>query len=137
MDCVFCKIVAGELSSFKVYEDKHTLAFFDIAPINYGHTLVISKKHFVNMEEIPEKELVKLAKVVKKVGAALKKGLRVAGYNVVINNDPVAGQIIPHLHFHIIPRAEGDGLQLWPQGKYGDGEAEEARGKIMKALINS
>ena len=89
------------------------------------------------MEEIPEKELVKLAKVVKKVGAALKKGLRVAGYNVVINNDPVAGQIIPHLHFHIIPRAEGDGLQLWPQGKYGDGEAEEARGKIMKALINS
>lgn len=134
MDCVFCKIVKGELPSYKVYEDGHTLAFLDIGPVNYGHTLVVSKKHYANMEEISEKGLKEVIAVVKKIGKALKEGLGAEGYNVGENNDPVAGQIIPHLHFHVIPRSQGDGLALWPQGKYGDGEAEEALNKIKKAI---
>jgi histidine triad (HIT) family protein len=122
--CVFCKIVSGEIPSYKIYEDESALAFLDIMPVNPGHTLVIPKKHYENIEAIPEEELADLIKVVKKVGLALKNGFGAKGYNLTENNDPIAGQIIPHLHFHLIPRVEGDDLKLWPQGKYGEGEAE-------------
>lgn len=132
--CIFCKIAAGEIPSYKIYEDGDTLAFLDIAPVSRGHTLVIPKKHFINMEDIPEDELSKLIKTVKRVGKAVKDGLGAAGYNASVNNDPVAGQIIPHIHFHVIPRIEGDGLRLWPQGKYGEGEAEEVSGKIKNCI---
>jgi histidine triad (HIT) family protein len=130
MECIFCQIVAGSLSCHKIYEDEDTLAFLDIAPVNYGHTLVIPKKHYTNMEEIPEEDLCRLIKAVKKVGKALKHNLGAAGYNANVNNDPVAGQVIPHIHVHVIPRSAGDGLQLWPQGRYADGEAEEAASKL-------
>jgi histidine triad (HIT) family protein len=135
MDCLFCKIIAGEIPCYKVYEDEDVLAFLDIAPFSFGHTLVIPRKHFANLEEINEESLVKLILIVKKVAAAIKNGLGSAGYNISVNNDPVAGQMIPHLHFHIIPRSEGDGLVLWPQGKYGEGEAEEVMEKIKTGLI--
>lgn len=134
MDCIFCKIISGKIPNHKVYEDEHTLAFLDIAPVNHGHTLVVSKKHFANFEEADEKTLCQLIKTVKKVGKALKNGLQVEGYNVGVNNDPIAGQIIPHLHFHIIPRIKGDGLKLWNQKKYGNGEAEKVLEKIKKIL---
>ena len=116
--CIFCKIVAGEIPSYKVYEDKQTLAFLDVAPVSPGHTLVITKKHYANLEEIPEDELEALIRAVKKIGQAIKEGLAAAGYNAQINNDPVAGRVISHIHFHIIPRSENDGLKLWPQSKY-------------------
>lgn len=130
MDCIFCKIVNGEIPSYKVYEDDNTLAFLDIAPVNPGHTLVIPKKHYANFEEIPEEDLCELIKVVKKVGQSIKEGLGVEGYNVMENNDPIAGQIIPHIHFHVIPRLGGDGLKLWRQSEYKEGEAEETLNKI-------
>ncbi|MDD5071211.1 MAG: HIT family protein [Patescibacteria group bacterium] len=130
MDCIFCKIISGEIPCYKVYEDKDTLAFLDIAPVNPGHTLIVPKKHYANIEEIPEGESAEVMAAIKKVGKAMKDGLGAEGYNVMENNDPVAGQIIPHLHFHIIPRKPGDGLKLWPQGKYAEGEAEE----IVKRL---
>lgn len=134
-DCVFCKIIAGEIPSYKIYEDDSALAFLDIAPVNPGHTLVVSKNHFANMEEIPEEELCRLIKAVKKVGKALKEGLGAEGYNINENNDPVAGQVVPHIHFHIMPRRAEDGLKLWLQGKYGEGEAEKVAGKIRNALL--
>jgi histidine triad (HIT) family protein len=130
MECIFCKIVAGEIPSYKVYEDENCLAFLDIAPVNYGHTLVVTKKHYANMEEIPENELCQLIKAVKKVGKALKDGLGAAGYNIGENNDPVAGQVVPHIHFHVMPRRADDGLRLWPQGKYEAGKAEETMDKL-------
>lgn len=133
MSCLFCKIISGEIPSYKVYEDENCLAFLDIAPVNPGHTLVVSKKHFANMEETPEEALCQVIGAVKKVGKALKGGLGVDGYNINVNNDPIAGQIIPHLHFHIIPRHKGDGLKLWEQGKYKEGEAEE----VVNKLVNS
>lgn len=130
MNCLFCKIVSGDVPSYKIYEDQDVLAFLDIAPVNYGHALVIPKKHYTNFEEITDDDLVKVIKVVKKVGKALKEKLNVEGYNIGVNNDPVAGQIIPHIHFHVIPRRSGDGLELWSQGKYGDGEIEETANKL-------
>lgn len=133
-DCIFCKIVEGVLPSNKIYEDKNVLAFLDIAPVHPGHVLVIPKKHFANMEEIPENLLVDLIKIVKKIGLAVKKGLNYEGYNIQENNDPIAGQIVPHIHFHIIPRIEEDGLKLWPQKEYSKGEAEKIQNKIKNLL---
>ena len=134
MDCIFCKIIKKELPCYKIYEDKDVLAILDIAPVNHGHILVISKKHFMNLEEIPNEELCEMIKIIKKIGKAIIKGLKVNGYNVVINNNSVAGQVVPHIHFHIIPRTEEDGLSLWPQEKYEKGEAEEAMKKIIIEL---
>lgn len=129
--CVFCKIVEGEIPCYKVYEDDSVLAFLDIAPVNPGHTLVIPKKHYQNFEEIPEELLAKVMLVVKKVGASLKNNLGIKGYNAYENNDPIAGQVIPHFHFHVIPRNETDGLELWPQGeKYQAADAQAVASKI-------
>lgn len=130
MECVFCKIVNSELPSYKVYEDENSLAFLDISPVTPGHTLVISKKHYSNLEDIPENDLCELIKSVKKIGKSIKAGLGVSGYNMTENNDPIAGQIIPHIHFHIIPRRDGDNIHLWPQGEYKEGEALEILNKI-------
>ncbi len=135
MSCIFCEIIKGNIPSHKVYEDDDVYAFLDIMPISYGHTLIIPKEHYANMETIPEKELSKLILGVKKIGKALKDGLGVPGYNIAENNDPVAGQIIPHIHFHIIPRARDDGLKPWPQRKYSDGDAEDVAERI-KSVIN-
>jgi histidine triad (HIT) family protein len=133
-DCIFCKIIDGDLPSYQIYEDSEVLAFLDIAPVNYGHVLVVPKKHAANYEEISENDLSKVFSAVKKIGKALKSSLPTKGYNTIVNNDPIAGQIIPHFHVHVIPRNEKDGLELWPQGKYGDGEAEEISQKIISHI---
>lgn len=131
--CIFCKIVADEIPSYKVYEDNDYLAFLDIAPVNPGHTLVIPKKHFVNIEDIDEDTLMGLMRVVKKIGKLVKDNLGYEGYNVYENNDPVAGQVVPHIHFHVIPRRSDDGLGLWPQKNYSEGGAEN----ILKQMLNN
>jgi len=128
--CLFCEIATGEVKSYNIYEDEKTVAFLDIAPVNYGHILVIPKKHYKNIEEIIEEDLCAVIKTVKKVGRAMKDNFGAEGYSVMENNDPVAGQVVSHVHFHVIPRKDGDGLSLWPQGKYGDGEAEEVMEKF-------
>lgn len=128
--CIFCQIISGELPSYKVYEDDKTLAFLDIGPVNPGHTLVIPKTHYQDLDDIPEAELANLIMVVKKVGKLLKDKLGAAGHNVTENNGTVAGQIVPHFHFHVIPRHAGDGHGAWVRGEYRSGEADE----IIKKL---
>jgi len=130
MDCIFCKIISGEIPSYKVYEDEFTLAILDINPLNPGHVLVLPKKHVVNIEAADETTLCQIVRIVKKAGESLKKNLNAPGYNVLVNNDPVAGQVVPHLHFHVAPRTLDDGLKLWPQKKYKPGEAEAVLNKI-------
>jgi len=130
--CIFCKIVNHEIPCYKVYEDDKVLAFLDIKPVNSGHTLVIPKTHYQNLEEINEKDLSYLIVAVKKIGKLLKEKLNVIGYNVHENNGLIAGQAVSHIHFHIIPRVEADGLEHWPAGEYKEGEAEE----ILKKLEN-
>jgi len=130
MSCIFCKIIAAEIPSYKVYEDEQILAFLDINPVNFGHTLVVPKKHFAGIEEADEQTLCQIVKIVKKVGLSLKKNLSAPGYNVQVNNGSAAGQIVPHLHFHVTPRLSDDGLELWPQKKYKENQAEEVLNKI-------
>jgi len=129
--CIFCKIITGEIPCFKIYEDDNVLAFLDIKPVHPGHTLVLPKKHVANLEEISVADLQAVILAVKKIGQKLKDKLGVIGYNVSLNNDPVAGQEIPHLHFHIIPRKINDGLKLFPQQTYASGEAEEVLRKLL------
>ncbi len=128
--CIFCEIIKGNIPAYKVYEDDDIFAFLDIKPINPGHTLVVPKKHYKNLEEIPEEDLKKLIIAVKKVGYLLKSKLAIVGYNASVNNDPVAGQVIPHIHFHVIPRHMGDGHHSWHRGEYAPGEADS----IIKKL---
>ena len=113
MDCIFCKIVKGEIPSAKVYEDKNILAFLDITPVNFGHTLVIPKEHYKNIHDTPDDVLAKLFPVVKKIADAVKKGMAVEGINIGMNNGEAAGQVVSHFHIHVMPRSPNDGHKLW------------------------
>lgn len=132
--CTFCKIVGGELSSNSVYEDEHVFAFIDIRPINLGHTLLISKDHYENIFDAPDSVLAHLGKTLKTLSAAIKAATGAEGINIGMNNERAAGQIINHVHFHIIPRFAGDGLQHWPGKLYSEGELKEIAGKIRESL---
>ena len=134
MDCIFCKIVAGDIPSYKVYEDKHVLAFFDILPISPGHTIVAPKSHEADVEALSDEEFSAMAIAVKKIGKAMMDGLGVKGYSVFLDNKSAANQHVPHAHFHVVPRAEGDGLERWPQSGYGEGEAEHCLKKVTEHL---
>lgn len=129
-DCLFCKIVAGEIPSHKVYEDDATLAFLDISPVNAGHTLVVPKRHSQNIFDIESADWSNVCEAVRKVAILLEHGLKADGVNLMMNNREHAGQLIDHSHMHVIPRFRGDGLRHWPQRKYAAGEAEEALAKI-------
>lgn len=134
-NCVFCKIIAGELPSYKVYEDDRTLAFLDINPINQGHTLVIPRNTNVkNIFDVPKDDWIAMTAIVHKIAAAIESTTNADGVNIMMNNREHAGQIVDHPHIHIIPRFKGDGLQLWPHKKYAEGEAEELQGRIRGAL---
>lgn len=109
MDCVFCKIVHGELAAYKIFEDSETLAFLDIHPMTDGHTLVIPKQHAERFSELPPELVGKLFQTVQKVSAQVVRALSAPGLNVGFNDGSAAGQAVPHLHVHIIPRFPGDG----------------------------
>lgn len=111
-DCIFCKIVAGELPCFKLHEDQDTLAFMDINPLNEGHALVISKGHHVNLFETPDEVLAAVAAVVKRVARAIQEALAPDGLNVLQANGPAAGQSVYHYHVHVLPRRTGDDAKI-------------------------
>ena len=106
-DCIFCKIANGEIPSATVYEDADFRAILDLGPASKGHTLILPKHHFKDLNEIDAETAAKVLPVAAKIGAAMKKGLGCAGYNVVQNNGTAAGQTVFHFHVHIIPRYEG------------------------------
>lgn len=115
MPSIFSRIVAGELPCSRVFEDDRVLAFLDINPISEGHTLIISKRESATIEDSDPEDLAALARAARVVGAAVKAVTGCPAYNLIINNGPKAGQEVPHLHAHIIPRFEGDGLRFsWP-----------------------
>lgn len=133
-DCIFCKIVRGEIPATKIYEDEQAVAFLDIHPINLGHALVVPKKHQPTFLETPAEELKSLIPIVQKVAKAVKSGSRADGVNISINNDRAAGQLVFHTHFHIIPRYVDDGLKHWGQRQYNNGEIEKVAANIKTAL---
>ena len=133
-DCIFCKIVKGDIPSSKVFEDDKFYAFLDISPVNKGHVLVIPKEHHETLTDLPEGLIKGYLATVKKVAEAVMKGMRADGYNVQMNNYKAAGQVVFHTHVHIVPRYEGDGLELWPGQDYECGEMEDALDRIKEKL---
>jgi histidine triad (HIT) family protein len=134
-DCIFCRIVRGDIPSSKVYEDETCVAFLDIGPLAWGHTLVIPKVHYEHLGEMPADEVAKLASALPKLVTAVLAATGAKGLNVLQNNGLVAGQVVAHLHVHLIPRVEGDGLGYrWPAKKYPEGEMEKMHRKVLAAL---
>lgn len=134
MDCIFCKIIKGEIPAVKVYENDKVVAFLDIHPINPGHTLVVPKEHFENLLDGGDEILKEVMLTIRQVAWAITKAFDLKGFNVEQNNGRVAGQVIPHLHWHIIPRFPDDGLRPWPGKEYKKEEMEEVGRKIRKAI---
>ncbi len=109
MDCLFCKIINGDIPSYKVYEDASTYAFLDINPCSEGHTVVLPKEHLESFNDMGPEEIAALFISVSRINKAIIKVLGVDGSNIGLNVGLAAGQVIPHVHVHIIPRTEGDG----------------------------
>jgi len=111
-DCIFCKIASGEIKSDLVYDDDNFFGILDINPKADGHTFVISKKHYKTLLDMPASLGSELIDAVKEVGIKLVKDGFGEGFNFIINNGEVAGQVVHHLHCHIIPRKKDDGLRM-------------------------
>ncbi|MCX6707176.1 MAG: HIT family protein [Candidatus Woesearchaeota archaeon] len=133
-DCIFCKIIKGEIPSSKVYEDKHVFAFLDIAPVNKGHVLVVPKNHSLDFSDMADEDIKAVFVAAKKIANAVMKGTGAQGYNLGMNNKKAAGQLVMHSHLHIIPRFDDDGLKHWPAKKYTEGEAEKVKDVIIKQI---
>ena len=134
-DCLFCKMVAGQIPVTKIYEDEVVLAFLDIGPISDGHTLVIPKQHFEKLHDCPAELLGRVSSRLGKIAGAVATAMGSDGYNLLCNNGRAAGQLVEHLHFHIIPRNTSDGLfSRWPSYKYEGGKIEEIAAEIRENL---
>lgn len=133
---IFEKIISREIPAAIVYEDTDTLAFMDIGPIIKGHTLVIPKTCFETVTETPDEVLGRLMSVCKRISSAQMKELGADGVNIIQNNGSSAGQVVPHIHFHVIPRFEGDGHHWnWAAKQYDSpAEMESLAAKIRKGL---
>jgi histidine triad (HIT) family protein len=134
-DCVFCKIVAGKLPCFKLLEDETTIAFMDINPVNPGHALAVAKGHWPTVDVIPPDVLANVARTAQRVAKAAVEALAPAGVNLVQANGPAAGQSVPQLHVHIMPRRTGDDVSLnWTPVPGDMKEIEAVAGKLKSAL---
>jgi histidine triad (HIT) family protein len=134
-ECVFCRMAAGEIPVAKVYEDEAVFAFLDIGPISDGHTLVIPKRHCANLHECEPEVLAEVALRLGRIAGAVAAAMDADGYNVLCNNGAAAGQVVEHLHFHIIPRKIGDGVfTQWPSYRYRKGQIEEIAARIRRNL---
>ena len=134
-DCIFCKMVAGQIPVAKVYEDEIVLAFLDIGPISDGHTLVIPKQHFEKLHDCPAELLGQVASRLGRIAGAVTAAMNADGYNLLCNNGRAAGQLIEHLHFHIVPRNVGDGVfDRWPSYRYPHGKIEKIADRIRENL---
>lgn len=117
-DCIFCKIVAGEIPCAKVFESETCIAFLDIAPVNPGHALVLPKGHYPILTDVPVELGADLLDAMSRVSNAVMEATGADGLNLIQNNHEAAGQLVHHAHFHLIPRHEDDGLKLWSQSAY-------------------
>lgn len=134
-ECIFCKIIAGEIPSVKVYEDELVYAFLDIGPINPGHVLVIPKEHHESSATIPEETAGRMFRVGSRIGVALRREFDWDAFNLHLADGTAAGQVVMHAHLHVIPRGVEDGFHWnWRQLRYADGEMEKVRGGIVKRL---
>ncbi|HIH95592.1 TPA: HIT family protein [Methanosarcina acetivorans] len=136
-NCLFCKIITGEIPSHRIYEDDAIYAFLDIYPASEGHTLIAPKKHLSNFTDMNAEDVALLFEAARKVTAAVEKAFSAEGSNIGINNGEVAGQEVPHVHVHVIPRKKGDGGRgiksiVWTEPDTAN--LEEVAEKIRKNL---
>jgi len=130
-DCIFCKIVNGDIPSKTLYEDNRFKVILDVSPATKGHALILAKDHYANLFELPEDIAAEAMKLAKKMAVQMKENLQADGFNLVQNNGAVAGQTVSHFHLHLIPRYKDDGQHiLWNPGTVTQDELEE-----MKNLI--
>jgi histidine triad (HIT) family protein len=134
-NCIFCKIAAGEIPSESILETEEALAFLDINPLAPGHVLLIPKQHHLHITDMSADAWQRVTQHLPRLARAVKTATGADGFNVLQNNGRVAGQAVDHVHFHIIPRRENDGLGYrWNAGSYGEGEARAMRDRINGAL---
>jgi HIT domain. len=134
-NCVFCKIAAGDISSSVIYEDDDFKVILDIAPAAKGHAIIIPKRHFDDLYELDDEVAQKVLKVARKVATAMKEELNCDGLNFLQNNGEAAGQSVFHIHFHLIPRYNGDNVKIpWATGKYEEGEAQKLAERIARHI---
>ena len=134
-DCVFCKIAAGEIPSASVYQDETVFSFLDVGPLAEGHLLVIPRDHFSLLADVPVEICTGVASVVPLLGRALLEVTGAEGFNLLCNQGSVAGQVVPHVHFHLIPRRAGDGLGYrWNAGEYSEGGIDRIAEAYRAAL---
>lgn len=134
MSCLFCKIINKEIPAEIVYEDDFVLAFLDINPVNPGHTLVIPKNHCENLLDAGENDLQKLVAVIPRLAKVVVSAGDYEGFNCFCNNGQCAGQVIGHLHFHIVPRTNGDGYEFKRGALRSDDELKIDAEKIREHL---
>jgi len=133
-DCIFCRIAAAAAPAVRIFETPGVLAFLDMAPVNYGHTLIIPKKHYQNLLDLPDELWLEMGRVCRRVAQALRAVLYAQGFNIGMNNFEAAGQVVFHAHIHVVPRYYRDGLEFFPQGIYRKGEMEETGRRLRQAL---
>ncbi len=133
--CIFCKIVGGEIPSMKVWETEDALAFLDVAPLAEGHLLVIPKPHYARLGDIPGSVLGGVLALLPMLAGAVGKVTGATGHNILQNDGRIAGQAVDHVHFHIIPRREGDGLGYrWLPGEYTTDRGRTIHRHLLQAL---
>ena len=134
-NCIFCEIIAGRVPCVKIYENDHVLAFLDIGPVSEGHTLVVPKKHTCQVDQTDPLVMVEIARTLPMLASSVKKAMGADGYNILCNNGSSSGQVVEHVHVHIIPRKTDDGIfRQWPSFQYPDGKAAELAEKIRKNI---
>lgn len=131
--CIFCRIAAGEIPSKTLYEDENFRVILDLGPATKGHALILPKNHYRNLFELPEEEAGQVMVLAKRMALRMSEKLHCDGFNLVQNNEEVAGQTVFHFHMHLIPRYEEDGQIIgWKPGKPVDVELEEIRKLIAE-----
>ncbi len=134
-ECIFCRIAAGEIPAAKVLEDEFALAFMDVGPLAEGHVLLIPREHYVTVDEMPADLAGAVLGHVPALARAVRRATGCEGLNVLQNNGRVAHQVVPHVHFHLIPRNPGDEFHFnWPAGNYPDGRMEQLAEAIRENL---
>ncbi len=134
-DCIFCKIIAGEVPAAKVIDTKNVISFLDINPVNPGHCLVVPKRHVETLIDLDQNELHNCIFTAQRVARAVMEATDSPGLNLLQNNHRCAHQEVKHVHFHVIPRKPDDGFSLgWRQQEYGEGEMEDLQQKIESRL---
>ena len=134
-DCLFCKIVAGQIPCAKIYEDDEMIAFLDIKPINPGHILIVPKAHHQDLLDTPPDLIASMMRFVPTLGKAMLQATGAEGFNLGVNTGKAAGQVVFHTHVHLMPRKIGDGYDLWHGKAYGNNDEMNKMANAIRAAL--